>query len=229
MATMAQQLVAGAEGKKTGGTVHDLAATDLANKIAQINVSHEIADYRRPQQGRTINQTSAGAYLTTGTTAAGTAYTLTGTIQAGFSFDHIIAASADFANWGLVDIQIESYNFGGTSPVAGPLDVLSVEQFVQRALAPLTQEDGKLKQQVTVNITVWCWVASNFHGVTFMGTDVGKRCALKKQFVEPEPQGPFALLKELKNAGAITSRQMMKSLASKLGGRFNDVMARLGL
>jgi hypothetical protein len=233
MATMAQQLLAGAEGKegKKAGTTHDLAALDLANRIAEINLTHEIGDYRRPQQGRAINQTSAGAYLTTGTTATGTAYTVTGTIQPGFSFDHFVSSYADWStgNWGLIDITIESYTFGGTTPVAGPLDVLAVNEFITRALAPLTQEDGRLKQQVTISITVYCWVASNVHGVTLMGVDVGKRCALKKQFVEPDINGPAALLKEFKAAGFANPRQIIKQLATKLGSRFQDVMGRLGL
>jgi hypothetical protein len=235
MATMAQQLVAGSKREREteerkGSSVHDLAATDLANRLAELNLSHEIADQRRPQQGRAISQTSAGAYLTTGTTAAGTTYTLTGTIQAGFSFDHIVSSYADWStgNWGLIDLAIESYTFGGNTPVAGPFDVMAVNQFVQRSLAPLTQEDGKLKQQVNVNLTVYCWVASNFHGIYFMGTDVGKRCALKRQFVEPEPQGPAALLRDLKRSG-FNPRTMMSQLTGKLGARFGEVMGRLGL
>ena len=146
----------------------------------------------------------------------------------------VVASQLDGVNYGLVNISVESYdlqtNAGGTSADCqpGPLDILFIQEFVQRAIAPLTQEDGKLKSAVTVTVTVYCWKSGEpFRGLFFVGTDAGKRCALKKQFVEEEPQGPFAVLRSMKKNGGTTGRQLVSHVAANLGSRFTAFMQRL--
>jgi hypothetical protein len=240
--TMAQAMVAGkkpagASGAAGGGSapsvLHDMGASDFANRVAQEHVRFELEDIRRPQQAKAIVRQVDGSLLKSGT--ADQVYTFKGTLQPGFSLDHIVASGLDGANYGLVNISVESYdlqtNAGGTASDCqpGPLDILFIQEFVQRAIAPLTQEDGKLKSAVTVTVTVYCWKAGEpFRGIFFVGTDAGKRCALKKQFVEEEPQGPFAVLKTMKKSGGTTGRQMVQHVASNLGARFSSFMQRLG-
>jgi hypothetical protein len=235
MTTQAQKLIGekeeGRSGKKNT-VIHDLAAHDLALKLAAHNLRFELEDRRRPQHAVACVRQTDGTLLKSGT--ADNVYSFKCTLPSGFSFDSIVANSADFPNYGIVDMEIDAYNLqngaGGSNAdcLPMPLDIFSVEQFVQRALAPLVQEDGKLKTATDVTITVYAWVGGQpFHGLAFLGTISGRRCALRREITEADSHAPVALLWDLKREGLIHGRAMMKGLVTKVAPRFAAMMDRI--
>jgi hypothetical protein len=211
-----------------------LQANDFGTSIASAHAKLELDDLLRPQQSISIVRDASKALVTSST--AGTVYTLKGSLPPGFSLNHILASKEDCANFGLVNIKIQSYDLqtaGGstaTDCLPGPMDLLSVEQWIRRSIAPFVQGDGRLKQAVDVTIVVYAWKTGEpFRGIWFVGTESGKRCALRDQFIEPDPKAPASPLRAIKEAG-VSGRKLVVSLAKKHGGRLVSMAAqRLGV
>ncbi|MBK6812825.1 MAG: hypothetical protein IPG81_28890 [Sandaracinaceae bacterium] len=166
---------------------------------------------------------------------ADTVYSLKGTLPPGFSLSHILSSRDDCANFGLVNIKIQAYDLqtaGGSTAsdcLPGPLDILSVEQWIRRSIAPFVQGDGRLKQAVDVAITIYAWKDDQpFRGIWFVGVESGKRCALREQFIETDPKAPASPLRAIKEVGG-SGRKLVVGLAKKHGSRLVSMAAqRLG-
>jgi hypothetical protein len=221
-------------GVRSSEVLDTLQASDFGTSIASVHAKVELEDLLRPQQAIAIVRDSNKALITTST--AGTVYTVKGSLPPGFSLNHILGSKEDVSNFGLVNIKIQTYDLqtsGGSSKddcLPGPLDLLSVEQWIRRSIAPFVQADGRLKQAVDVTITIYAWKSGEpFRGIWFVGTESGKRCALRDQFIEPDPKAPASPLRAIKEAG-VSGRKLVTSLAKKHGGRLISLAAqRLGM
>ena len=214
--------------------LESLQANDFGTAITREHARVELDDLVRPQQGISIVRDSEKKLVTK--SVAGTVYTLKGSLPPGFSLNHILGSKTDCDNFGLCNIKIQAYDLqtsGGSTASdcqPGPLDLVSVEQWIRRSIAPFVQGDGRLKQAVDVSITVYAWKDDQpFRGIWFVGVESGKRCALRDQYLEADPKAPASPLRALKEVGG-SGRKLVASLARKHGGRLVSMAAqRLGL
>jgi len=227
----AKQTGQSGEGAKGSSDVlESLQANDFGTSLASAHAKVELDDLLRPQQSISIVRDINKALVTSST--AGTVYTLKGSLPPGFSLNHILASKEDCANFGLVNIKIQAYDLqtaGGSTQadcLPGPMDLLSVEQWIRRSIAPFVQGDGRLKQAVDVTIVIYAWKTGEpFRGIWFVGTESGKRCALRDQFIEPDPKAPASPLRAIKEAG-VSGRKLVTSLAKKHGGKLVSMAAQ---
>jgi len=208
-----------------------LQANDFGTAITREHARVELEDLVRPQQSISIVRDTDKKLVTA--SKAGTVYTLKGALPPGFSLNQILASKEDCANFGLCNIKIMAYDLqtsGGASEgdcLPGPLDILSVEQLIRRSIAPFVQGDGRLKQAVDVTIVVYAWKDNEpFRGIWFVGTESGKRCALREQFLETDPKAPATPLRAIKEIGS-SGRKLVRGLAKKHGGRLVSMAQRL--
>ncbi len=213
--------------------LESLQASDFGNSIAREHARVELEDILRPQQSISIVRDGEKKLITK--SKADTVYSLKGTLPPGFSLSHILSSKDDCANFGLVNIKIQAYDLqtaGGSTAsdcLPGPLDILSVEQWIRRSIAPFVQGDGRLKQAVDVAITIYAWKDDQpFRGIWFVGVESGKRCALREQFIETDPKAPASPLRAIKEVGG-SGRKLVLGLAKKHGSRLVSMAAqRLG-
>lgn len=213
--------------------LESLQASDFGNAIAREHARVELEDILRPQQSISIVRDGEKKLITK--SKADTVYSLKGTLPPGFSLSHILSSKDDCANFGLVNIKIQAYDLqtaGGSTAsdcLPGPLDILSVEQWIRRSIAPFVQGDGRLKQAVDVAITIYAWKDDQpFRGIWFVGVESGKRCALREQFIETDPKAPASPLRAIKEVGG-SGRKLVVGLAKKHGSRLVSMAAqRLG-
>jgi hypothetical protein len=211
--------------------LENLQANDFGNSITREHARVELEDLLRPQQAIAIVRDVDKKLIIK--CKADTVYTLKGALPPGFSLNHILASKEDCANFGLVNIKIQAYDLqtaGGSGSgdcLPGPLDILSVEQLIRRSIAPFVQADGRLKQAVDVYVTVYAWKDDEpFRGIWFVGVESGKRCALREQYIEPDPKAPAAPLRAIRQIGS-SGRKLVQSIATRHGGRLASMAHRV--
>lgn len=208
---------------RTSDALEALQASDFGTAIAREHARVELDDILRPQQSISIVRDAEKKLIIK--SKADTVYTVKGQLPPGFALNHILASKEDCANFGLCNIKIQAYDLqtaGGSTAsdcLPGPLDLLSVEQWIRRSIAPFVQGDGRLKQAVDVTITLYAWRDDQpFRGIWFVGVESGKRCALREQFIELDPKAPASPLRAIKEVGG-SGRKLVLGLAKKHGAR----------